>query len=155
MAKVDLNPNQESFCQLYIELGNASEAYRRAFPDSKMNSNSLAVEACNLKKEPNVSLRIQELRDMHKKMHNITMGSLIEELEQARQSALSPDLEKPQAAAAVSATMGKAKLLGLDKQIVDITTNGESINSQPFDLSGLNYEQLQFLDSIATQASKD
>lgn len=150
-----LDPNRERFCQFFIETGNASEAYRMAYPDSKMNSNSLAVEACNLKKEPNVSLRILELQDMHVDRHNITVDDLIKELEEARQAALNPALEKPQSAAAVSATMGKAKLLGLDKQVLDITTNGESINNQPLDLSKLNYEQLQILDSIATQASKD
>lgn len=128
MVDLNLTPNQERFCQLYIELGNASEAYRLAFPESKMNSNSLAVEACNLKKEPNISLRIQELREMHQRNHSITIDTLLLELEEARQIALSPELEKPQTAAAVSATMGKAKLLGLDKQLIDVTTNGESMN---------------------------
>ena len=32
------------------------------------------------------------------------------------------------ASAMVSATMGKAKLLGLDKQLIDITSNGDSLN---------------------------
>ena len=147
-----LDPKRESFCQLYIELGNASEAYRLAFPESKMNSNSLAVEACNLKKDPNVSLRIKELMEMHQKNHSITVDSLLKELEEAR--TVARDGEKQQPSAMVSATMGKAKLLGLDKQIVDITSNGESINGKPFDLSGLTNEQLQFLDTIATQAGK-
>ena len=147
-----LDPKRESFCQLYIELGNASEAYRQAFPESKMNSNSLAVEACKLKKNPKVSLRIKELMEMHQKNHSITVDSLLKELEEAR--TVARDGEKQQPSAMVSATMGKAKLLGLDKQIVDITSNGESINGKPFDLSGLTNEQLQFLDTIATQAGK-
>ena len=148
-----LEPSREKFCQLFIETGSASEAYRLAFPESRMNRNSLAVEACKLKKEPNVSLRIQELREMHQEKHNITVESLLQELEEARQVAR--DSEKQQPAAMVSATMGEAKLLGLDKQIVDITTNGESINNKPFDLSGLSDEQLKILDTIATQASKN
>jgi len=38
--------------------------------------------------------------------------------------------ETPQASAAVSATMGKAKLLGLDKKIVEITgKNGGDIKT--------------------------
>ena len=31
-----LTPKQEKFCQLYIELGNASEAYRQSYDCSKM-----------------------------------------------------------------------------------------------------------------------
>lgn len=42
----------------------------------------------------------------------ITLKTLLEELEEARQAAQSG--EKPQAAAMVAATMGKAKLLGLE-----------------------------------------
>lgn len=30
-----LTPKQEKFCQLYIELGNASEAYRQSYDCSK------------------------------------------------------------------------------------------------------------------------
>ncbi len=42
----------------------------------------------------------------------ITLETLLEELEEAREAALKS--EKPQAAAMVAATMGKAKLLGLE-----------------------------------------
>lgn len=54
----------------------------------------------------------------------MTVDDLIKELEEARQAGL----EFESASAMVSATMGKAKLLGLDKQLIDLTTNGESIN---------------------------
>ena len=54
----------------------------------------------------------------------MTVDDLIEELEEARQAGF----EFESASAMVSATMGKAKLLGLDKQLIDITSNGDSIN---------------------------
>lgn len=47
----------------------------------------------------------------------VTVESLTEELEEARKAALGA--ENPQCGAAVSATMGKAKLYGLDKQLVE------------------------------------
>ena len=50
---------------------------------------------------------------------------LLLELEEARQCALAA--ETPQTSAAIGATMGKAKLMGLGKQLIDVTTNGESI----------------------------
>lgn len=118
------NVKHEKFCQFYVETGNASEAYRRAFPDNTMKDNSLHVEASRLLNSPMVSLRVSELRGEHKERHNMTVDDLIKELEEARQAGL----EFESASAMVSATMGKAKLLGLDKQLIDLTTNGESIN---------------------------
>lgn len=44
----------------------------------------------------------------------ITLQTLLDELEEARQAASGREGEKPQAAAMVAATMGKAKLLGLE-----------------------------------------
>ena len=119
------NLKHEKFCQFFIETGNASEAYRRAFPDSTMKDNSLHVEASRLLNSPMVSLRVSELRGEHKERHNMTVDDLIKELEEARQAGL----EFESASAMVAATMGKAKLLGLDKQLIDVTTNGESINN--------------------------
>ena len=59
----------------------------------------------------------------------MTVDSLLVELEQARQIALGA--ETPQTAAAVSATLGKAKLVGLDKQILDLRSGDGSMTPQP------------------------
>ena len=60
--------------------------------------------------------------------HEITVDTLLAELEEARKAALCA--ETPQTSAAVSATMGKAKLLGLDKKIVELTgKNGAPIET--------------------------
>ena len=80
----------------------------------------------------------------------MTVGDLIKELEEARQAGL----EFGSASAMVAATMGKAKLLGLDKQLIDITTNGQSINKPSLDVSKLSDEQLRNLDTIISQASE-
>lgn len=56
--------------------------------------------------------------------HRITVDDLLSELEEARQLAMTADT--PQSSAAVTATMGKAKLLGLDKQIIDHTSSDGS-----------------------------
>jgi len=109
-----LTPKQENFCKLYIELGNASDAYRQSY-DTKANSQSVNVRACELLKNSNVTVRIEQLQREAKEKHNITVEGLLTELEQARVSALACDT--PQASAAITATMGKAKLCGLDKQV--------------------------------------
>ena len=49
--------------------------------------------------------------------NNITVDTLLAELEANRLAAL--NAPTPQVSAAVAATMGKAKLLGLDKQVIN------------------------------------
>ncbi|EOL8940741.1 terminase small subunit [Cronobacter dublinensis] len=117
-----LTIKQEAFCQAYIETGNASEAYRTAYAADKMKPEAVHVQASNLKDNPKIALRLKELQGEIRQRHNVTIDSLLAELEEARQKALSA--ETPQSSAAVAATMGKAKLTGLDKQVVELTGQG-------------------------------
>lgn len=117
-----LTIKQEAFCQAYIETGNASEAYRTAYAADKMKAEAIHVKASELLSNGKISVRVKELQGEIKQRHNVTVDSLITELEEARQKALSA--ETPQSSAAVAATMGKAKLTGLDKQIVELTGQG-------------------------------
>lgn len=117
-----LTQAQENFAAAYVETGNASEAYRQAYPKSlKWKPESVNVEGCKLLASPKVSQRVEELKAATAKRHAVTVDSLIAELEEARAIALQADT--PQTSAAVSATMGKAKLCGLDKQVVEHTGN--------------------------------
>ncbi|ECL8230238.1 terminase small subunit [Salmonella enterica] len=124
-----LTIKQEAFCQAYIETGNASEAYRTAYAADKMKPEAVHVQACKLQDNPKIALRIKELRGEIKQRHNVTVDSLLAELEEARQKALSS--ETPQSSAAVAATMGKAKLVGLDKQIIDHTSSDGTMATKP------------------------
>ena len=111
-----LTIKQEKFCMVYIETGNASEAYRQAYNCENMKEASINVNACKLLTDAKIAPRIKELKSGHVKRHELTIDDLVAELEEARTAALGA--ENPQSSAAVSATMGKAKLLGLlvDKQ---------------------------------------
>lgn len=113
MTELDLNPKQEKFCQLYVELGNASEAYRQAY-SSKAKPESVHVNASKLLAETKVSLRVEQIREATRANHNITLADILRELEEARVTALTA--QNPQTSAAVAASMGKAKLLGFDKE---------------------------------------
>jgi phage terminase small subunit len=104
-----LTAKQEAFCKSYIETGNATEAYRRAYDAKGMADNVIHVKACELLKHGKVAVRIKTLQAKHAERHEITVNDLVKELEEAR--SLAKDIG--QASAAVSATMGKAKLLGL------------------------------------------
>ncbi|TGR84532.1 hypothetical protein EN866_33245 [Mesorhizobium sp. M2D.F.Ca.ET.223.01.1.1] len=103
-----LTQKQEAFCLAYVETGNASEAYRRSYDvgeDTKPET--IWPNASRLLADSKVSARVLELRSLARELTMVTVGSLTEELEAARQHAMK---DEKGASAAVSAIMGKAKL---------------------------------------------
>ncbi len=59
-----LSPKQERFVAEYIATGNATEAYRRAYPISvTWTQNALNVEASRMLDHPMLLLRISELEE--------------------------------------------------------------------------------------------
>lgn len=127
-----LTVKQEKFCQSYIETGNASEAYRQAYNTSKMKPETVNRTAKELLDHPKITARINKLQNKHTERHKLTVDDLLKELEEARQSALTA--ETPQSSAAVGATMGKAKLLGLDKQVIDHQSSDGSMTPTKIEL---------------------
>lgn len=107
----------ELFCLAYVETGNASEAYRRSYNTANMADKTAQREGYNLLQNPLIQGRIEELRNKVMERHEITVDTLLAELEEARLLGK----ETGKASAMVTASMGKAKLLGLDKQIVELT----------------------------------
>ena len=116
---LNLTPKQEKFCQLYIELGNASEAYRQSYDADSMAEPTVNTKASELLAHGKITVRLEQLRKEHSKRHNVTVDTLLIELEEARLAAF--EGERVQVAAAVAATMGKAKILGFDKQVIEHT----------------------------------
>lgn len=115
-----LTPKQEAFACKYVENGgNASEAYRQSYDAGDMADKTIWVKASELLSSGKVAVRVAELRKAIEEAHKLTVGDLIKELEEARIAALTA--ETVQASAATAATMGKAKLLGLDKQTLELT----------------------------------
>lgn len=112
-----LTPKREKFAQSYVELGCGAKAYREAFSTKGMSDKTIWEAASRLLKDSKVAARVEELKEVHRKRHNVTVDDLLGELEEARVAAMT--CEKPQAAAAVGATMGKARILGLDKQVLE------------------------------------
>lgn len=106
-----LTPKQEAFCQKYIETGNANEAYRQAYNASGMKPATINRKAHEIVHMPHIAARVDELREALREQHGVTVATLIAELEEARAVAR----QTGNASAMVSATMGKAKLAGLDK----------------------------------------
>lgn len=110
-----LTQKQENFCAAYVESGSGSESYRRAYNAERMKPETIANEASKLLQNPDITMRIGRLRSDAAQRHQLTVDDLLAELEDARQ--LAAGGERPQCTAMVSATLGKAKLLGyLDRK---------------------------------------
>ncbi len=114
---VSLTPKQEAFARAYVETGNASEAYRRAYDAENMGVDAVKSEAFKLMQHPYITLTIEKLQEQHKKRHEITVDALTEMLRDDR--VLARDEKDP--AAAINAVMAIAKLHGLviDKKNVN------------------------------------
>ena len=75
-----LTPKQEKFCNLYLETGNASEAYRQSYSCSNMKDATINTKACELLKNGKVTVRVRELQGELKKTSDIRKEDILEEL---------------------------------------------------------------------------
>jgi hypothetical protein len=79
MAK--LTQKRETFARLYVECGDASKAYREAFPASlKWKDSAVWSEAEKLKKNPEVLLRISELKKKRSQKLDISENRVLAEI---------------------------------------------------------------------------
>lgn len=75
-----LTIKQENFCNYYIESGNASDAYRRAYSCEKMRDKQVWEESCKLLSNPKVAQRVNELQEEQKGKSDITKERILQEL---------------------------------------------------------------------------
>ena len=114
-----LTIKQEKFCQLVVELGDNSKAYRGAYDASRMKPETVHRSAKALIDDPKIAARVDQLRAEAAKAHRCTVESLLIKLDTAYDTAIAS--ETPQCSAAVAAVMAQAKLCGLDKQLVELS----------------------------------
>ena len=107
-----LTPKQEKFAQEVASGKTQADAYRAAFSCEKSKPSTVQAVASRMMANAKVSARVDELRKPAIAAVAITVQDLIRELEEAR--VIASTGERPQAAAMVSATVAKAKLLGLE-----------------------------------------
>jgi phage terminase small subunit len=123
-----LTPKQEKFCLKYIETGNATEAYYAAYDAEGSKPITANRRAKELLDNSKIAARVRALQAMHVERHIVTVDSITTELEEARQIAITTK----QSSAAVSASLGKAKLHGLIVDKGELTgKDGAPIQVQP------------------------
>lgn len=75
-----LTPKQESFCNYYIETGNASEAYRRAYSCDRMKAETIKVKASQMLDKDNIRITIEQFQNALQERSDITKDEAIKEL---------------------------------------------------------------------------
>ena len=80
-----LTPKQEAFCLAIVDpdCPNQSEAYKTAFSAGRMSLRAIATEASALMKRPDITLRVEELRNIVLGTRRYSMRQAIEGQERA------------------------------------------------------------------------
>ena len=112
-----LTPKQEKFCVVYLETGNASEAYRQAYDAGSMKPETVNRKAKDLIDNGKITARLQELRSPVVARAQITLESHLAELEALRELAKADQRWAPAIQAEVS--RGKAAGLYVEKVAVE------------------------------------
>ncbi len=117
MAK--LTPKQDKFCLAYIETGNASEAYRRAYSTNRMKPESVNNLAFRLLQNVEIGSRLAEIRKVAAEKAVITLESHLADLKMLRNAAAKD--RKWSAAVAAEVARGKHSGVAVDKSEAVVT----------------------------------
>lgn len=118
-----LTQKQETFCLAYIETGNASEAYRRAYNTGKMKSETITKRASELLADGDVAGRLEDLRAPVREKAQLTLESHLVRLEYLSQRAE----RAHQYSAAITAETNRGRAAGFYTEKVDHTTKGDKL----------------------------
>jgi hypothetical protein len=83
MQNQSLTPKQEKFCLAYLETGNASEAYRRAYGKKDKSDKSVNELASHLLKNVKVASRLAELKQPANEAAQLSIEITLRSLAQA------------------------------------------------------------------------
>ncbi len=109
MTSTSLTPKQENFCLAYLETGNASEAYRRAYEAGRMQADTIAKRAHELLGDGKITGRLDELRQPAVEAAQVTLEDHLRQLELLRDKALAAEQFGP----AITAETARGKAAGL------------------------------------------
>jgi hypothetical protein len=120
-----LTEKQERFCAFYVECGNASEAYRRAYEPPTATDKSIREKASRLLAQDNIAARIEQLRAPVREKAQLTLETHLEKLASLRDKAE----ERENFPAAITAEVSRGKAAGLYVERAELTgKNGTPLN---------------------------
>lgn len=121
-----LTAKQEGFCLAYMETGNASESYRRAYDAENMKPETVNKRASELLDNGAITGRLAELRGPVLKAAQMTLGAHLEALKALRDRAA----EAGQYGAAITAETNRGKAAGLYTERHELTgANGGPVET--------------------------
>lgn len=116
-----LNPRQEKFVREYVKTGNGHKSYKKAYGvNPNASRNVVDASASQLLRNPKVENAIVAHQMRARTRHDYTIDTILDELDEARAAAL-----PMQPGAAVSASIGKARLLGMIVDRKEVGSPGE------------------------------
>lgn len=107
--EIDVTPKQARFAEFYVELGNASEAYRKAYNATSMKPATVSRRAKDLMDNGKIRARISELQKQHRERHRVSVESLTADARRVYEMAI----EEKQTSPAIQALTLIARLHGL------------------------------------------
>lgn len=119
----NLTPKQERFAHLYVELGTAAEAYRRAY-ESEGKPETCQREGHVVLNNPKVAARVDELRE---RMAELAIWKRIDSLRTLADIAAREEAQDKDKVAAVKAINS---MHGWDKQTIDHTSSDGTMSPQ-------------------------
>jgi phage terminase small subunit len=118
-----LTPKQEQFARLYVELGSASEAYRRAYDVKDGKASWIASEASKTLHDPNVAQRVEAIRE---RLEEEAIWSRLDSLKVLASIAKGQDPDA-KASDKVAATKELNSMQGYKKQLIDLSNSDGSL----------------------------
>ena len=112
-----LTKKQEDFALVYVETGNASDAYRRAYAVKSMTEKSINETASRLLKNVKVAARIAELRAPVVEKAGLTLEKHLDDLLRLRNMAV----KDAKWTAAIQAEIARGKAAGLYVERTELT----------------------------------
>lgn len=108
-----LTQKQEAFCLIYIEIGNASEAYRKSYNSANMADATINRKAKELLDNGKIAARIEAIRSKAAEAVGLTLQQHLTDLKRLRDMAESSEKYGPAIQAEIA--RGKASGLYVDK----------------------------------------
>ena len=122
-----LTPKQEKFCQLYIELGNASEAYRQSYDCQDMKSESINRLAKKELDKIKIRSRVDVLQQEHRQRHTLTITTVVKNAQEGTAQSVNTECFVFEPTGANKALELLGKHLGMFTNKVDVTTDGKPL----------------------------
>lgn len=143
---MSLTVKQENFCNYYIETGNASEAYRRAYNADSMKIDTVYVKASELLANGKISVRVQQLQKELKKHSDITKEEAVKEL---------THIVRSRVTGVLNAKGKKVTVRNLEDLPDDIITCIQSIKSVKGGIEVRFYDKISAIDRLSKMLGWD